>query len=93
MKNLPKCEILGFVQLYADKEASYVIFCMHLTDQDCIASTHRGHGHCITKGVEINWMMLEIYGRSNGICAGKGGSMHIADLEKGMMCAYRIVGA
>ena len=86
-------EIPGFVHLYAGEEASAVGFCMHLTDQDRIASTHRGHGHCIAKGVEIKGMMSEIYGRRNGICAGKGGSMHIADLEKGMMGANGIVGA
>ena len=86
-------EIPGFVHLYAGEEASAVGFCMHLNDEDRIASTHRGHGHCIAKGVEINGMMSEIYGRRNGICAGKGGSMHIADLEKGMMGANGIVGA
>ncbi|MEL0279424.1 MAG: thiamine pyrophosphate-dependent dehydrogenase E1 component subunit alpha [Deltaproteobacteria bacterium] len=86
-------EIPGFVHLYAGEEASAVGFCMHLSDKDRIASTHRGHGHCIAKGVEINGMMSEIYGRRNGICAGKGGSMHIADLEKGMMGANGIVGA
>ena len=86
-------EIPGFVHLYAGEEASAVGFCMHLSDKDRIASTHRGHGHCIAKGVEINGMMSEMYGRRNGICAGKGGSMHIADLEKGMMGANGIVGA
>ena len=86
-------EIPGFVHLYAGEEASAVGFCMHLNDEDRIASTHRGHGHCIAKGVEINGMMSEIFGRRNGICAGKGGSMHIADLEKGMMGANGIVGA
>ena len=86
-------EIPGFVHLYAGEEASAVGFCMHLSDKDRIASTHRGHGHCIAKGVEIKGMMSEIYGRRNGICAGKGGSMHIADLEKGMMGANGIVGA
>ena len=86
-------EIPGFVHLYAGEEASAVGFCMHLTDEDRIASTHRGHGHCIANGVDINGMMSEIYGRRNGICAGKGGSMHIADLEKGMMGANGIVGA
>ena len=86
-------EIPGFVHLYAGEEASAVGFCMHLSAKDRIASTHRGHGHCIAKGVEINGMMSEIYGRRNGICSGKGGSMHIADLEKGMMGANGIVGA
>jgi pyruvate dehydrogenase E1 component alpha subunit len=65
---------------------------MHLDDRDTIASTHRGHGHCIAKGVDVMAMMAEIYGRSTGSCRGKGGSMHIADLSKGMLGANGIVG-
>ena len=84
--------IPGFVHLYAGEEASGVGFCMHLTDVDRIASTHRGHGHCIAKGCDVRGMMLEIFGKQDGICGGKGGSMHIADLEKGMMGANGIVG-
>jgi len=85
-------EIPGFVHLYAGEEASAVGVCMHLTDRDKIASTHRGHGHCIAKGVEVPGMMSEIYGRKDGVCGGKGGSMHIADLSKGMLGANGIVG-
>lgn len=85
-------EIPGFVHLYAGEEASAVGVCMHLTDRDKIASTHRGHGHCIAKGVEVQGMMSEIYGRKDGVCGGKGGSMHIADLSKGMLGANGIVG-
>ena len=85
-------EIPGFVHLYAGQEASAVGVCMHLTDRDKIASTHRGHGHCIAKGVEVSGMMHEIYGRKEGLCGGKGGSMHIADLSKGMLGANGIVG-
>ena len=66
---------------------------MHLEDHDRIASTHRGHGHCIAKGVDVRAMMAEIYGKATGACAGKGGSMHIADLSKGMMGANGILGA
>jgi len=84
--------IPGFVHLYAGEEASGVGVCMHLDDRDMIASTHRGHGHCIAKGVEPEGMMLEIYGKKDGVCGGKGGSMHIADLSKGMMGANGIVG-
>ena len=84
--------IPGFVHLYAGEEASGVGFCMHLTDVDRIASTHRGHGHCIAKGCDTRAMMYEIFGRKEGLCGGKGGSMHIADLEKGMMGANGIVG-
>ena len=65
---------------------------MHLNDVDRIASTHRGHGHCIAKGCDTKAMMHEIFGRKEGLCGGKGGSMHIADLEKGMMGANGIVG-
>ncbi|WP_073669141.1 thiamine pyrophosphate-dependent dehydrogenase E1 component subunit alpha [Pseudomonas aeruginosa] len=86
-------EIPGFVHLYAGKEASAAGVMAHLRDDDCIASTHRGHGHCIAKGVDVHGMMAEIYGKKTGVCQGKGGSMHIADLEKGMLGANGIVGA
>jgi acetoin:2,6-dichlorophenolindophenol oxidoreductase subunit alpha len=85
--------IPGFVHLYAGEEASGVGVCMHLDNRDAIASTHRGHGHCIAKGVETGGMMKEIFGRKDGVCGGKGGSMHIADLSKGMLGANGIVGA
>ena len=85
--------IPGFVHLYAGEEASAVGVCMHLTDRDYIGSTHRGHGHCIAKGCDIDGMMLELYGKREGLCKGKGGSMHIADFDKGMMGANSIVGA
>jgi pyruvate dehydrogenase E1 component alpha subunit len=84
--------IPGFVHLYAGEEASATGICMHLTDQDRISSTHRGHGHCIAKGVDVIPMMAEIYGKKTGTCKGKGGSMHIADLDKGMLGANGIVG-
>jgi pyruvate dehydrogenase E1 component alpha subunit len=82
----------GFVHLYAGEEASAVGVCMHLTDKDRITSTHRGHGHCIAKGCDVSAMMKELYGSRDGLCRGKGGSMHIADLSKGMMGANGIVG-
>jgi pyruvate dehydrogenase E1 component alpha subunit len=85
--------IPGFVHLYAGEEASGVGICMHLDDRDAIASTHRGHGHCIAKGCDVDGMMKEIFGRKDGLCGGKGGSMHIADLSKGMLGANGIVGA
>jgi len=84
--------IPGFVHLYAGEEASAIGVCMNLDERDKIASTHRGHGHCIAKGVDVDGMMAEIFGRETGTCGGKGGSMHIADLEKGMMGANGIVG-
>jgi acetoin:2,6-dichlorophenolindophenol oxidoreductase subunit alpha len=85
-------EIPGFVHLYAGEEASAVGVCINLDQRDTIASTHRGHGHCIAKGVDVGEMMAEIYGRRTGSCHGKGGSMHIADLSKGMLGANGIVG-
>ena len=85
-------KIPGFVHLYAGEEASAVGVCANLGDDDYIASTHRGHGHCIAKGCDVKAMMREIYGRGGGLCGGKGGSMHIADLSRGMMGANGIVG-
>src|SRR5688500_10042136 len=85
--------IPGFVHLYAGEEASGVGVCSHLDERDAIASTHRGHGHCIAKGCDPEAMMKEIFGRRDGLCGGKGGSMHIADLSKGMLGANGIVGA
>ncbi len=84
--------IPGFVHLYAGEEAVAVGVCSQLRVDDYITSTHRGHGHCIAKGVDINAMMAEIYGRATGSCNGKGGSMHIADIDKGMLGANGIVG-
>lgn len=88
-----KGDIPGFVHLYAGEEACATGIMMHLSDIDRIASTHRGHGHCIAKGVDVHEMMGEIYGKVTGCCRGKGGSMHIADLSKGMMGANGILGA
>jgi len=86
-------DIPGFVHLYAGEEATAVGIMSHLGDGDRIASTHRGHGHCIAKGVDVVAMMKEIYGKKGGCGNGKGGSMHIADLSKGMMGANGILGA
>jgi len=86
-------KVPGFVHLYAGEEAIAVGVCAHLTDRDCITSTHRGHGHCIAKEVDIHAMMAELYGKAPGACKGKGGSMHIADVSKGMLGANGIVGA
>ncbi|MFQ5611295.1 MAG: thiamine pyrophosphate-dependent dehydrogenase E1 component subunit alpha [Anaerolineae bacterium] len=85
-------KIPGFVHLYAGEEAVAVGVCANLGDDDFITSTHRGHGHCIAKGVDIKAMMAEIYGKATGACKGKGGSMHIADVGKGMLGANGIVG-
>jgi acetoin:2,6-dichlorophenolindophenol oxidoreductase subunit alpha len=92
-KNFAAGLVPGFVHLYAGEEAVAVGICAQLTDRDYITSTHRGHGHCIAKGVDPREMMAEIYGKVSGSCRGKGGSMHIADLSKGMMGANGILGA
>ncbi len=75
------------------QEAVPTGICAHLTEKDWIGSTHRGHGHCIAKGLETKTMMAEIMGKFTGNCKGKGGSMHIADFSKGMLGANAIVGA
>ena len=80
----------GFVHLYAGEEAVAVGICAHLTDKDYITSTHRGHGHCLAKGVDIEGMVAELMGKATGSCKGKGGSMHIADVNKGMLGANGI---
>ncbi len=90
---IQKGEIAGFTHLYAGQEAVAVGVCEHLDSQDFIISTHRGHGHCIAKGCDVKAMMKEIYGRRDGLCKGRGGSMHIADVSKGMLGANGIVGA
>jgi acetoin:2,6-dichlorophenolindophenol oxidoreductase subunit alpha len=84
--------IPGFVHLYAGEEAVAVGVCAHLGDRDYITSTHRGHGHCIAKGVPLGEMMAELFGKVGGSCKGKGGSMHIADVSRGMLGANGIVG-
>jgi len=86
-------DLPGFVHLYAGEEAAGAGIMMHLRQEDYISSTHRGHGHCIAKGVDVKGMVAELYGRSSGTCHGKGGSMHIADLDMGMMGANGILGA
>jgi TPP-dependent pyruvate/acetoin dehydrogenase alpha subunit len=86
-------EIAGFTHLYSGQEAVAVGVCEHLSVEDKIISTHRGHGHCLAKGCDVNGMMKEIWGSREGLCKGKGGSMHIADVEQGMLGANGIVGA
>jgi acetoin:2,6-dichlorophenolindophenol oxidoreductase subunit alpha len=86
-------QIAGFTHLYAGQEAVAVGVCENLGAEDRIVSTHRGHGHCIAKGCDVIGMMKEIFGRRDGICHGKGGSMHIADTTIGMLGANGIVGA
>ena len=85
-------KIPGFVHLYVGEEAVATGVCTNLTDKDYITSTHRGHGHLIAKGGDVKLMMAELFGKKTGYCKGKGGSMHIADLDLGIMGANGIVG-
>jgi acetoin:2,6-dichlorophenolindophenol oxidoreductase subunit alpha len=84
-------KIYGVVHCYIGEEAVAVGVCSALERTDRIISTHRGHGHCIAKGADLNRMTAELYGRQTGYCKGKGGSMHIADFEIGMLGANGIV--
>ncbi|MCS6835437.1 MAG: thiamine pyrophosphate-dependent dehydrogenase E1 component subunit alpha [Anaerolineae bacterium] len=85
-------QLPGFVHLYVGEEAVGVGVCAALRADDYITSTHRGHGHVIAKGGDINRMMAELFGKASGYCKGKGGSMHIADFSIGMLGACGIVG-
>ncbi len=82
----------GFVHLYVGEEAVAVGVMSNLKEDDYITSTHRGHGHCIAKGLDVKRMLAEILGKKTGVCKGKGGSMHIFDFSKGMLGANGIVG-
>lgn len=84
--------IHGTMHLSIGQEASAVGSCIALTDADKITSTHRGHGHCIAKGADLKKMFAEFFGKETGYCRGRGGSMHIADVEKGNLGANGIVG-
>ena len=77
----------------AGQEAVPTGMCANLSDDDYIGSTHRGHGHCIAKGVDPKLMMAELFGRATGPNKGKGGSMHISDMSKGMLGTNGVVGA
>ena len=85
-------KIYGTVHPYVGQEAVAVGVCANLTHADRLTSTHRGHGHCIAKGADVKRMMAELFGRVDGYCKGKGGSMHIADFSIGMLGANGIVG-
>jgi len=88
MKNLMR----GATHMYIGEEAIAVGVCAALNKEDTITSTHRGHGHCLAKGGDPKLMMAELLGRATGYCKGKGGSMHIADLDLGILGANGIVG-
>jgi len=83
----------GLAHLYIGEEAVAVGVCANLTERDFAVSTHRGHGHLIAQGADLKKMMAEVLGKETGYCKGKGGSMHIMDINKGILGANGIVGA
>jgi TPP-dependent pyruvate/acetoin dehydrogenase alpha subunit len=87
-----RAEMPGFIHSYIGEEATGVGVCHALEAHDIITSTHRGHGHVIAKGCDLKRFFAELYGRANGTCKGKGGSMHVADLDIGIYGANGIVG-
>jgi len=88
-----KGETPGFLHLYIGQEATAVGVCAHLEQADWITSTHRGHGHALAKGVEPRRVMAELFGKADGICGGRGGTMHLYDRESGLFGTNGIVGA
>lgn len=88
-----KSELAGNIHLYMGQEGSAVGTCMALKKTDYITSTHRGHGHCLAKGASPDRAMAELFGKETGYCKGRGGSMHIVDVELGILGANGIVGA
>lgn len=91
-KNFFKGQIPGFIHLSIGQEACSVGSCAALREDDYMGTTHRGHGHIIAKGVDLNRMMAELYGRVDGLNRGKGGSMHVFEKSKGILGANGIVG-
>ncbi len=85
--------IPGFIHTSVGQEAVAVGVCSVLQTDDWISTTHRGHGHCLAKGADVDLAMAELFGKGVGLCKGKGGSMHIADAHKGILGANAIVGA
>jgi acetoin:2,6-dichlorophenolindophenol oxidoreductase subunit alpha len=91
-KLMEQGKVPGALHLYVGEEAVASGVMAHLSDRDQITSTHRGHGHLVAKGGDFKQMYAELYGKATGYCKGKGGSMHIADLDLGMLGANGIVG-
>jgi len=85
-------KLIAGVHLYSGQEAVGVGVCQHLRGSDWIASNHRGHGHFLAKGGDVRAMMAEIHAKATGVCKGMGGTMHVADLSKGILGANGIVG-
>jgi len=93
LKLFEQSEMPGFIHSYIGEEAVAAGICFNLNQKDMITSTHRGHGHLIAKGCKLDLFFAELYGKSTGYCKGKGGSMHVADLDLGILGANGIVGA
>lgn len=92
LKLFEENKLRGSVHLYIGEEAVAATVCSRLADDDYITSTHRGHGHCIAKGADLNKSMAELMGKATGYCKGRSGSMHIADFTQGNLGANAIVG-
>ena len=88
----PRHECYGNFHTCIGQEGAVVGSCYALTDKDYITTTHRGHGHCIAKGMDTKKMMAELFGKETGYCQGRGGSLHVADVSKGILGANGIVG-
>jgi len=85
-------EIPGFIHACIGQEATPVAVCSHLQPSDYMSTTHRGHGHALAKGVDLKLFMAELFGKKNGLCRGRSGSMHLADRTLGILGANGIVG-
>jgi len=92
MEVFSKGEIPGFIHVCIGQEATPVAVCSWLKDDDYMANTHRGHGHALAKGIDLNLFMAELFGKKNGFCRGRSGSMHLADPHLGILGANGIVG-
>ncbi|MBW1782599.1 MAG: thiamine pyrophosphate-dependent dehydrogenase E1 component subunit alpha [Deltaproteobacteria bacterium] len=92
MEVFSKGEIPGFIHVCIGQEATPVAVCSWLKDSDYMANTHRGHGHALAKGIDLNLFMAELFGKKNGFCRGRSGSMHLADPHLGILGANGIVG-
>lgn len=92
MEVFSKGEIPGFIHVCIGQEATPVAVCSWLEDSDYMANTHRGHGHALAKGIDLDRFMAELFGRRNGFCRGRSGSMHLADRGRGILGANGIVG-
>jgi TPP-dependent pyruvate/acetoin dehydrogenase alpha subunit len=86
-------EIPGFIHLSVGQEAIPAAVCVPLREDDLVAATHRGHGQCLAKGADPRRVMAELFGRRTGYCRGKGGSMHLCDLSRGILGTNGVVGA